>query len=194
MPVRLTPDQERALDDVRSAHLARLQARAAAEIEARKVLKERMRAAEAVESRAVRAAIDLGVSRRKIGLEGLGTSDYHTVTKVLQVTEPEAQVMRAMQDDRVRTVSASERRNLQPAQGVEVPAEAVVLRIDWDEIESAAGGTADLHGYAYADGARWLLVSDDDDDEGLGVGPLLPELRRNERLQARLTAVANEHS
>src|SRR5919206_292336 len=104
MPLKLTPQQESLLDEVRAARLQHFQARAAAEAAAKTLIRERMHAAEVVESRAVRAALDAGISRRKIGLEGLGTSDYATVAKVLAVTEPEQQVMRAVQDARVRTI------------------------------------------------------------------------------------------
>lgn len=197
MPRPLTPAQEQALDAVRIAHLERQQARLAAEQAARKLIRERMHAAELVESRAVRAALDAGISRRKVGLEGLRTSDFHTVTKVLAVTEPEAQVMQAVQDDRVRTISARERAAIEPAQKVEIPADAVVLRVDWDGIEAVRGGTTDLHGFTWHDDARdrWLLASEDDDPTGMGQGELSGQLiLKNEALLSRLAAVANEHS
>lgn len=194
---RIDPVQERALEAVRTARLARMQARAQAEADARNLIRDKMRAVELVESRAVRSALEAGVSRRRVGIEGLGTSDYNTVTKVLALTEPETQALAAVQDARVRTVSADERASIQPAHMVEIPADAVVLRVDWPEIDAVRGGTVDLHGYTWHDDARdrWVLASEDDDPSGMGAGELSGQLiLKNDALLARLSAVANEHS
>lgn len=194
---RIDPVQERALEAVRTARLARMQARAQAEADARNLIRDKMRAVELVESRAVRSALEAGVSRRRVGIEGLGTSDYNTVTKVLALTEPETQALAAVQDARVRTVSPDERASIQPAHMVEIPADAVVLRVDWPEIDAVRGGAVDLHGYAWHDDARdrWVLASEDDDPSGMGAGELSGQLiLKNEALLARLSAVANEHS
>lgn len=194
MSRRLTADQEHLLAEVQIAHAARQNARSAAEQEARRMIAERMHTAEVAESRAVRRAMDAGVSRRRVGIEGLGTSDYHTVTKVLAVTEPEILAAEAARDDRVRTISRAERAGLDPAEGVEVPEDAIVLRVDWEGFESFTGGIVDLHGYVFqGPRGRWLLVSDDLDEAGSpGSGPLAAEARRNERLIGRLISTANE--
>jgi hypothetical protein len=192
--VTISPAQENLIEQVRIAHTARLNARVAAEAEAKQLVARRVAAAAEVESRAVRTAMAGGVSRRRVGIEGLGTSDYHSVTKVLDVTRSEFEEADARSAERLRQVhiaEKAERELVQPTIG-EMPAAGVpVARVDW----AGYSDGVDLRGYVrLADsGDYWIGLVDETDPVGSpGDGPLWSEARAKGRLADRLAALLNE--
>jgi hypothetical protein len=187
---------ESLLEQVRIAHHARVNARTAAEKEARDLIVRRVHDASMLESRAVRTAMAAGISRRRVGMDGLGTSDYHTVTRVLSFTEEEhAQAdVKATGDARVRLVQdPAERVTIAPAYDQAVPPRDVpVARIDWTEYP-AADGPVDLNGYVrLAEGGDYWTGLTDDNEEPAD-GALWFEARQTSGILAeRLRALLNE--
>lgn len=94
----LSVEQRLALDDVRRNKAARTDLRAKLESEYRERVKRETEAAELALSRSVRRAVELGVPKRRIGVEGLSTRDPYSVNRVLERTENEARAAAALEE------------------------------------------------------------------------------------------------
>jgi hypothetical protein len=92
----LTIEQTRLLSQVRDAKAARMSVKATVEAENRQRLEDATRDADALLARLVRQAHEAGVSKRRIGREGLGTVDPTIVNRTLEKTEGEARVAAAI--------------------------------------------------------------------------------------------------
>lgn len=197
--VKRSAAQENLLSQIRIAHTARLTARIAAEEEARVLVAKRLNAAYLAESRLVRTALNAGISRRAVGLEGLGSGDYATITKLLEYTEDEARQdeIRLHGDGRVKLVDdPAARVSMVPAYGQAVPPRGVpIARVDWQGYEPKAGGDrVDLAGFVRLadDGTYWTGLTDEIADEP-GDGVLWFEARTaGTPLHSRLMTLLNE--
>lgn len=85
MASALTTDQERALEEVRKRNLKRRTMRATLEADLRAELEARLEKAARDEATAVAEAVRLGVSKARVGREGLGTRDPYAVYRALEV-------------------------------------------------------------------------------------------------------------
>jgi hypothetical protein len=83
----LTKRQEALLAQVREANDALRNARRTADREARLIVAERITAFEASRDNVVRLAFAENIPQQKIGRDGLGTSDWSTVSRILKRTE-----------------------------------------------------------------------------------------------------------
>ena len=183
------------MDNAKRLHEVRLQARVAAELEARNLIRDRMIEATRAESLAVRAALDAGVPRLRLAIDSLGTTDYHTVSKILEVTETEATQARETADllaasgRYVRLATADERAAVPALASV-----AFVARVDWPAYATPEG-PANLHGLVIESTGRVPFTCAFEDAHGgarpVG-GPLSTWAGRSEQLDIQLREVAAE--
>lgn len=92
----LTIEQTNLLSQIQKAKAERATVKARVEAENRKRLEEATRDAEALLNRRVREAFEAGISKRRIGREGLGTVDPTIVNRTLEKTAGEAAVAAAI--------------------------------------------------------------------------------------------------
>lgn len=172
MPRYLDAEQQRLLDAVGAAHAAKVRAIGEARRDADRLIRERTEAATLVESRAVRVALDGGVPATRVGRDGLLTTDYRTVQKVLEVTAAEhaaeEAVMETFSHPRVRPASEAER----TGHGY---GERDIIRIDWTGFVATTanlrrfwGDLTNLHGFVERSNRRgratFRVVQDDSED------------------------------
>lgn len=84
--VNLSPAQRALLDDVRATREAERAAAHTLEARVRAELAERLGTLRRSTALAVRRAVDAGVPIRQVGRDGLGTSDYATARRMLELT------------------------------------------------------------------------------------------------------------
>lgn len=84
--VNLTPAQRALLEEVRVSREAERAAAHTLEARIRAELAERLGTLRHSTALAVRRAVDAGVPIRQVGRDGLGTSDYATARRMLEVT------------------------------------------------------------------------------------------------------------
>lgn len=87
MARELTEEQRRALARVQELNLERRRLRTTLEADVRREMEARTRKAAEAEARAVAAAVAAGVSKRRIGVEGLHTRDPYAVPTALAALE-----------------------------------------------------------------------------------------------------------
>lgn len=190
----LTTEQEGLLETVRAAAAARAAARSTLESQARRMVAQGLREADLAVARTVKAAVDGGISRRRVGLEGLLTSDYGTVVRALELVEPFTEAAAAVASE---TVSRMRVRMATPA---ELEAHGftstAVARIDWLDLSVFAGQEDPAKGFVDLPN-RTVLLDELNTDPNVGAihtligkrqkNPLAKELNR---LEAQLTAAA----
>lgn len=185
----LTLEQTRLLDELRRAKETRAGIRARIEAENRKRLEEGVEAADNVVNRLVRQAFEAGISKRKIGAQGLATSDPTTVNKILAKTEGEAQI-----NERLAALAGPPPiRTLTPAEvaerGLEVDPDAdVFVELHYPKFPSAWPGLASeypdpLRGVLKRVFGLWSVLEDPSE---VFVEWELDEINRNEGRLVRL--------
>lgn len=92
----LTIEQRGILEGIQKAKAERATVKARVEAENRRRLEAEIKAADDLLNRKVREAHEAGISKRRIGREGLGTVDPTIVNRILEKTAQEAQLERAL--------------------------------------------------------------------------------------------------
>lgn len=198
MPKTLSTAQENALEAVRVAVGHRATVRETAEIEARRMVRERTREADLIVAQAIKAAVDVGISKRRVGLDGMGTSDYGTVTRTLDLLDPtDTAPARGTAAAAAVTASSMTKVHIATADELKVAgitAHGPVARIDWSDLSLFPGQADPAKGFIDLK-ERTVLLDELDTDPSVGaIHTLIGKRQRNvlakelNRLEAQVAA------
>lgn len=204
--VQLNAVQAAALERVQAAQRAHRTVRADAAAEAKRLIDRKMGEAARERSRAVRHALEVNVPRSRIGAEGIGTKDWATIDRILEVTasevEAQAAVLEAYDTKHVREATNGEREHW--AEHLAGPKD-VLLRVDWPDYHPVEGGDLDqwfgvpvvpLHGWVHHDAElpEWLVLEDDLKGKwpGRAAGPLQDACDYEEPVKTALDRAAGQ--
>lgn len=188
----LTVEQEGLLETVRRAVGARAAARMTLENEARRMVLQGLRDADLVVAQTVKTAVEGGISKRRVGLEGLRTSDYGTVLRTLELLEPAAGAVAApaveqLNGQKVRLATPAEMRK----HGF--PLTSTVARIDWADLSIYPGQEDPAKGFIDLE-TRRVLLDELNTDPNMGAIHTLAARNARNALSNELDRLESQHA